>query len=126
MNAVLNTPHTRTTAECGTCPASIASWISRAVASGAVASPRRSRPPRAVSSTATSTRGCMSTAAALRGPEQSPVRMRSPLMYVPSVQVMPTLKCAVSYIWASSRVTVVLPLVPVTARIGMRAGAPSG
>jgi len=42
------------------------------------------------------------------------------------VEVRPTTIRAVSYMWAIKRVTVVLPLVPVTAMIGMREGALSG
>ena len=42
------------------------------------ARPERRMPPRAVSSTATSTRGCCRTASALRGPAQSPFTRRTP------------------------------------------------
>jgi hypothetical protein len=54
------------------------------------ARPSRSRPPRAVSSTAASTSGCISTLRALFGPLQSPLSMRRPPTYTPSVLVMPT------------------------------------
>ena len=90
------------------------------------ARPSRSRPPRAVSNTAASTSGCISTLRALRGPLQSPESVWRPLTYTPSVLVMPTRrpwalsKCAVR------RTVVVLPLVPVTAITGTRPLPPSG
>ena len=45
---------------------------------------------------------------------------------MPSVEVMPTRRPISLRMWAIIRTVVVLPLVPVTARIGMRAGVPGG
>ena len=90
------------------------------------ARPSRSRPPRAVSSTAASTSGCASTLRALRGPEQSPLSIWRPLTYTPSVLVMPTRRPWLFSRWAVRRTVVVLPLVPVTAITGTRPLPPSG
>ena len=47
-------------------------------------------------------------------------------MTTPSVEVMPTLRPMPLKMWLIIRVVVVLPLVPVTATIGIRDGAPGG
>ena len=47
-------------------------------------------------------------------------------MTMPSVEVMPTLRPRPLKMWAIIRDVVVLPLVPVTATIGTREGAPGG
>ena len=47
-------------------------------------------------------------------------------MTMPSVVVMPTRRPISLRMWAIMRTVVVLPFVPVTARIGMRAGVPGG
>ena len=94
--------------------------VTTATSQRSKAKPSRNMPPRAVSSTAASTSGCCNTLRALFGPLQSPVSMRSPCTYTPSVLVMPTRqpccwnKCAINL------TVVVLPLVPVTATTGMR------
>ena len=51
--------------------------------------PARSRPPRAISSTATSTFGSLSTIRVATGPVMSPATVRWPSMYTPSVVVRP-------------------------------------
>ncbi len=86
--------------------------------------PARSSPPRATSSTATSTDGSLSTMRVATGPVMSPATVRWPSMYTPSVEVSPTWCPASLWMWASIRAVVVLPLVPVTAAIGIRLGVP--
>ena len=81
-------------------------------------------PPRAVSNTAASTSGCISTLRALLGPEQSPESVWRPLTCTPSVLVMPTRRPLAASRWAIRRVVVVLPLVPVTATTGTRPSSP--
>ena len=88
--------------------------------------PARSSPPRAVSSTATSTIGSRSTIRAATGPVMSPSTVRCPSMYTPSVVVRPTVWPQSLRMWASIRAVVVLPLVPVIAAIGIRLGEPAG
>ena len=88
--------------------------------------PARSRPPRAISSTATSTEGSLSTMRVATGPVMSPLTVRWPSMYTPSVVVSPTWCPASLWMCASIRAVVVLPLVPVTAAIGIRLGVPGG
>ena len=83
-------------------------------------------PPRATSNTAVSTDGFWSTIWAERGPLMSPFRMSRPSMTMPSVVVMPTRRPMSLRMWAIMRTVVVLPLVPVTAMIGMRASGPAG
>ena len=83
-------------------------------------------PPRATSNTAVSTVGFWSTICALFGPDMSPRFMSRPSTTMPSVEVMPTRRPISLRMWAIIRTVVVLPLVPVTARIGMRAGVPGG
>ena len=56
----------------------------------------------------------------------SPRFISRPSMTMPSVEVMPTRRPISLRMWATIRTVVVLPLVPVTARIGMRAGVPGG
>ena len=88
--------------------------------------PARSSPPRAISSTATSTDGSLSTIRVATGPVMSPGTVRWPSMYTPSVDVSPTWWPASFWMWASIRAVVVLPLVPVIAAIGIRLGVPGG
>ena len=83
-------------------------------------------PPRAVSSTAASVSGWASTLRALFGPLQSPLSIWCPSTHTPSVLVMPTFRPAAANRCAIRRVTVVLPLVPVTATTGMRPSCPAG
>ena len=83
-------------------------------------------PPRATSKTAKSTRGFCSTIRAERGPEASARITRRSSMTTPSVEVMPTLRPRPLKMWAIIRLVVVLPLVPVTATIGIREVAPGG
>src|SRR5213596_2219157 len=83
-------------------------------------------PPRATSKTAKSTRGFWSTIRALRGPEASARISNRSSMTTPSVEVMPTLRPMPLKMWLIMRLVVVLPLVPVTATIGIRLGAPGG
>ncbi len=83
-------------------------------------------PPRATSNTAMSTRGFCSTIRALFGPEASALITRRSSMTTPSVEVMPTLRPRPLKMWAIIREVVVFPLVPVTAMIGTRLGAPGG
>ena len=83
-------------------------------------------PPRATSNTAMSTVGFWSTIWADFGPDMSPFLMSRPSMTMPSVEVIPTRRPMSLRMWAIIRTVVVLPLVPVTATIGMRAGAPGG
>ena len=78
-------------------------------------------PPRATSNTAVSTLGFWSTIWADVGPDMSPFRMSRPSMTMPSVVVMPTRRPMSLRMWAIIRTVVVLPLVPVTPMIGMRA-----
>ena len=91
----------------------------------AVPTPRSRIPPRAVSVTATCTRGSASTRPAPPGPDQSPVSTSSPSMKMPSVDDQPGIRPPALTRWAISRVVVVLPLVPVTAITGIagRSGA---
>ncbi len=63
---------------------------------------------------------------ALRGPAISPLRNRVPPTYIPSVQAKPTSRPDSASIWLIKRAVVVLPFVPVTATIGIRAGLPGG
>ena len=58
--------------------------------------------------------------------DMSPFRMSRPSMTMPSVVVMPTRRPMSLRMWAIMRTVVVLPLVPVTPMIGMRAGVPGG
>ena len=88
--------------------------------------PSRSMPPRATSMTAKSTRGFMSTIRADFGPDASALMTSRSSMTTPSVEVMPTLRPKPLKMWAIIREVVVLPLVPVTATIGTREGAPGG
>ena len=81
-------------------------------------------PPRATSMTAKSTRGFCSTIRADLGPEASALMTSRSSMTTPSVEVMPTLRPRPLKMWAIIRAVVVLPLVPVTATIGTRDGAP--
>ena len=60
------------------------------------------------------------------GPHMSPFRISRPSMTMPSVVVMPTRRPISFRMWAIIRTVVVLPLVPVTPMIGMRALAPGG
>ena len=60
------------------------------------------------------------------GPVMSPATVRCPSMYTPSVVVTPGVKPAILAMCASMRAVVVLPLVPVIAAIGTRAGEPGG
>ena len=73
-----------------------------------------------------STEGFISTLRALCGPLQSPLSMRRSPTKMPSVQVMPTHLPVPRRIWAMKRVTVVLPLTPVTATMGIRPFSPGG
>ena len=82
-------------------------------------------PPRATSNTAVSTSGFWSTVCAERGPLMSPFRISRPSMTMPSVVVMPTRRPMSLRMWAIIRTVVVLPLVPVTPMIGMRASEPA-
>ncbi len=83
-------------------------------------------PPRATSKTAKSTRGFCSTIRADRGPEASDRISSRSSMTTPSVEVMPTLRPMPLKMWEIIREVVVLPLVPVTATIGIRETAPGG
>ena len=83
-------------------------------------------PPRATSMTAKSTRGFCSTMRADFGPEASALMTSRSSMTTPSVEVIPTLRPRPLKMWAIIRDVVVLPLVPVTATIGTRDGAPGG
>src|SRR6185436_4937269 len=83
-------------------------------------------PPRATSKTAKSTRGFCSTIRALRGPDASALISSRSSITTPSVEVMPTLRPMPLKMWLIMRLVVVLPLVPVTATIGIRLGAPGG
>ena len=83
-------------------------------------------PPRATSNTAKSTRGFCSTIRADFGPDASARITRRSSMTTPSVEVMPTLRPMPLKMWAIIREVVVLPLVPVTATIGIRLAAPGG
>ena len=80
-------------------------------------------PPRATSNTAKSTRGFCSTILAERGPEASALMTSRSSITTPSVEVIPTLRPMPLKMWAIIREVVVLPLVPVTATIGIRLGA---
>src|SRR3989337_1139585 len=79
-------------------------------------------PPPATSKTAVSTDGFCSTICADFGPDMSPRLMSRPSMTMPSVVVMPTRRPMSLRMWAIMRTVVVLPFVPGTATIGMRAG----
>ena len=83
-------------------------------------------PPRATSKTAVSTVGFWSTIWADFGPDMSPFLMSRPSTTMPSVLVMPTRRPISFMMWASIRTVVVLPFVPVTATIGIRADEPAG
>ena len=83
-------------------------------------------PPRATSNTAKSTRGFCSTIRADCGPEASDLITSRSSMTTPSVEVMPTLRPMPLKMCAIIRLVVVLPLVPVTATIGIRALVPGG
>ena len=85
--------------------------------------PRRTRPPRAVSRTATSTSSLRRIAAAPPGPVQSPASTMRSSTRIPSLVVVPTWCPASSRMWVISRVTVDLPLVPVMDTTGMRRSA---
>ena len=80
--------------------------------------PRSSIPPRAVSRTATSRPGVASTSAAPAGPEKSPSSTVSPMTTTPEVELHAVFRPAVMAMWATRRVVVVLPLVPVTETTG--------
>src|SRR6188472_3826934 len=82
--------------------------------------------PRATSNTAVSTVGFWSTIWADFGPDMSPRFMSRPSTTMPSVDVIPTRRPISLRMWAIIRTVVVLPLVPVTATIGIRAGVPGG
>ena len=82
--------------------------------------PRSTRPPRAVSSTATSTSARRRIAAAPPGPVQSPGSTIRSSTRIPSEVVVPTWRPASSRMWVIRRVTVDLPLVPVIEMAGMR------
>ena len=56
----------------------------------------------------------------------SPFRISRPSTTMPSVEVIPTRRPISLRMWAIIRTVVVLPLVPVTARIGIRADEPAG
>ncbi len=88
--------------------------------------PSRRIPPRAASNTAASTCGLSRTLRALRGPAQSPSSMVRPDTSMPSLEVIPTTRPAERRMCATRRVTVVLPLVPVTHTMGMRPFSPGG
>ena len=60
------------------------------------------------------------------GPDMSPFLIIRPSMTIPSVEVIPTRRPISLRMWAIIRTVVVLPFVPVTATIGMRAGVPDG
>ena len=60
------------------------------------------------------------------GPDMSPFRISRPSMTMPSVEVMPTRRPISFRMCETIRTVVVLPLVPVTAMIGMRADEPAG
>ena len=82
------------------------------------ARPRRRRSRRA---------GSAAPSCADRGPEASERMTSRSSMTTPSVEVMPTfLPDALEDVARSSATVVVLPFVPVTATIGIRAGAPGG
>ena len=83
-------------------------------------------PPRATSKTAKSTRGFCSTIRALRGPDASARISSRSSITTPSVEVIPTLRPMPLKMWLIIREVVVFPLVPVTATIGIRDGAPGG
>ena len=83
-------------------------------------------PPRATSNTAVSTVGFCRIIRADFGPDMSPRRIIRPSTTMPSVEVIPTRRPISFRMWAIIRTVVVLPFVPVTARIGIRAGAPAG
>ena len=83
-------------------------------------------PPRATSNMAKSTRGFCSTILAERGPEASALITSRSSITTPSVEVMPTLRPMPLKMCAIIREVVVLPLVPVTATIGIRLGEPGG
>ena len=80
-------------------------------------------PPRAVSSTATSTSERPSTAAAPPGPVQSPGSSIRPSTTIPSEVVAPTRRPAPPSTWATIRVTVVFPFVPEIEMTGTRRSA---
>src|ERR1700674_3372828 len=80
--------------------------------------PRRSTPPRAVSSTAASTRRSRSRVRAPPGPEKSPKSSTAGPTAMQSVEVTPAVRPAAASIAAVSRTVVVLPLVPVTSATG--------
>ena len=83
-------------------------------------------PPRATSKTAKSTRGFCRTIRAERGPDASARMSSRSSITTPSVLVMPTLRPSPLKMWEIIRLVVVLPLVPVTATIGIREVAPGG
>ena len=83
-------------------------------------------PPRATSNTAKSTRGFCSTIRADFGPLASDRITSRSSITMPSVEVMPTLRPIPLKTCAIIRDVVVLPLVPVTATIGIRLGRPAG
>ena len=59
-------------------------------------------------------------------PRHVALLVRRPSMTMPSVEVIPTRRPISLKTWAIIRTVVVLPFVPVTATIGIRAGAPGG
>ena len=73
-----------------------------------------------------STVGFWSTIWADFGPDMSPFLISRPSMTMPSVEVIPTRRPISLRMWAIIRTVVVLPFVPVTAMIGMRADDPAG
>ncbi len=83
-------------------------------------------PPRATSNTAKSTFGFWRTVEADRGPDESPFRTSRPSTKMPSVEVIPTLRPIPFMMCEIIRAVVVLPLLPVTATIGIRDGLPGG
>src|SRR6266550_1567992 len=89
--------------------------------------PRRTSPPRAVSSTATSRSERARICQAPPGPVQSPGSTSRSLTRTPSEVVVPTRRSARTRMWVTSLVTVLFPFVPVIETTGTRqAGAPSG
>ena len=73
-----------------------------------------------------STVGFWSTVCADFGPDMSPLRVSRPSTTMPSVEVIPTRRPISLRMWAIIRTVVVLPFVPVTATIGIRADDPDG
>ena len=85
--------------------------------------PRRTSPPRAVSSTATSRSERARICQAPPGPVQSPGSTSRSLTRTPSEVVVPTRRSARTRMWVTSLVTVLLPFVPVIDTTGSRRSA---